>query len=285
MVSQRELIHGSDWDTLIVLDACRYDAFKEAHGRYLGKGELRKVRSDGSSTGEWLFRTFPKRYDLTYISTNPYVNSYGIPLAKCNPEYPYDWNAREHFTRIIDAWDLRWNDELETVMPGDVNELYLSLEDKDRTIIHYMQPHLPYLSLGALGSFSTMKRRAGSEKEDRDALKEAIDKVMVVVEDNLKRYIGTENLWKVKRNLHIRSRSGYESAWRAAGGTERLMYYYKDNLKIVLKSVSELLEHLEGKTVITADHGEAFGENDVWFHADGKSETILLEVPWYEIVR
>lgn len=38
---------------------------------------------------------------------------------------------------------------------------------------------------------------------------------------------------------------------------------YTDNLKIVLKAVSQLLQEIEGNIVITADHGEAFGEQGV----------------------
>lgn len=35
--SQKRLIHETDWDTLIVLDACRYGYFKEVYGYTIQK--------------------------------------------------------------------------------------------------------------------------------------------------------------------------------------------------------------------------------------------------------
>lgn len=50
---------AEDWDLLIVLDACRFDSFRDAFNRYF-EGELREVRSRGSCTPEW-FRCGPSR--------------------------------------------------------------------------------------------------------------------------------------------------------------------------------------------------------------------------------
>ncbi len=283
MQSQKELIEKGDWDVILVLDACRYDYFEEFHQDYLPEGDLFKVRSEGSSTGEWLYKTFPGKYDMTYISTNPYVNGYGIPISKCNPDYEYDWNGRDHFSRIIDAWDKRWNDELETVLPQDLNDIFLNSNIENQTIVHYMQPHLPYLNLGNFGSFDTMRKRAGDEEEEKDDFKETIDKIMVIFEDRFEEIFGKQELWKIKKILKLRARSGYERTWRAAGGEEGLREYYKDNLQIVLKKAAELVENIDGKVVITSDHGEAFGEKDLWFHKLETHESILTEVPWYEI--
>lgn len=77
LIKQRKFIHGEDWDILIILDACRYDVFEKVHGTYLD-GELKKVRSEGSETREWLKKTWVDKYDLSYYSANPYVNSLGV---------------------------------------------------------------------------------------------------------------------------------------------------------------------------------------------------------------
>ena len=283
MKSQKELIEKGDWDTLILLDACRFDSFKNIYKNYFSDGNLRKVRSEGSSTGEWLYKTFPRKYDFTYLSTNPYINSYGIPLSKCNPDYKYDWNAVDHFTDIIDVWDERWNDDLETVLPKDVNEIYIKRDIEGRTLIHYMQPHLPYLSLGNFGSFDVMKTRARDEEESTENLKEALDKVLVIFEEKFEKIIGTHRMWELKKMYNLRARSGYERTWRAAGGVRGLKKYYMDNLNIVLKNVIDLIGNLDGKIVITSDHGEAFGENGIWFHELERDEPILIEVPWFEL--
>ena len=283
MLSQKELIHEGGWDVLLILDACRYDSFKRTYEEFLPEGELLKVRSEGSSTGEWLYKTFPDMYDMTYVSTNPYVNSYGIPLSKCNPDYKFDWKAVDHFSHIVDAWEMRWHEGLETVLPDDVNEIYLGSDRKDKSIVHYMQPHLPYINLGNFGSFDTMKRRAKDEGEGESDLEETIDKIMVIFEQKIGEFFGKGELWEMKKMFGIRPRSGYEKTWRAASGKKGLERYYQDNLEIVLESVSELIEDLNGKIVVTSDHGEAFGENGIWFHKLKRSDPVLLEVPWYEI--
>lgn len=54
------------------------------------------------------------------------------------------------------------------------------------------------------------------------------------------------------------------------------------NLKLVLKEVESLIGHLDGKIVITSDHGEMLGERPLFkqLFFDYKK---LVEVPWLEI--
>lgn len=62
---------------------------------------------------------------------------------------------------------------------------------------------------------------------------------------------------------------------------------YLETLKLVLEEVRELLEYFEGRTVVSADHGELLGE---WLipgifrkydHPEGYHVDELLEVPWH----
>jgi len=67
-----------------------------------------------------------------------------------------------------------------------------------------------------------------------------------------------------------------------------LMQAYKDNLKRVLLVVERLIKELLGKTVITSDHGEAFGEKIKFFPIkiyghSGPRIKGLIEVPWLVI--
>jgi len=277
MISQKRLIEKGTWDDLIILDACRYDTLEKVYREYFPERELKKVRSVGSSTGEWLVKTFQKKYDLTYFSTNPYVNSVGIALSRANEIYPWDWKASDHFSRIIDVWEKKWNEELETVLPGDLNDIVLEKRDGGRNIIHYMQPHQPYISLGSYGSW----------KEARDRTKGGsgggVGGLMRSIEGGVEMTLGKEFLWKTKKALKMKPITGQEKTWRAAGGTEGLIGYYEDNLHKVLEKVVELLDHLEGRTIITADHGEAFGEEGVWFHELETHIPVLMEVPWLEV--
>jgi hypothetical protein len=66
-------------------------------------------------------------------------------------------------------------------------------------------------------------------------------------------------------------------------GTQKIKEHYIENLKIALKNVAWLVEQLDGKIIITSDHGEALGENGLWGHAPKKDLPVLKTVPWFEV--
>ncbi|ELZ86144.1 hypothetical protein C453_10013 [Haloferax elongans ATCC BAA-1513] len=81
-----------------------------------------------------------------------------------------------------------------------------------------------------------------------------------------------------------------DGEWRAAPfllqdgevTRERLVESYKANLRCVLDEVELLLENVDAETVVvTADHGEAFGEFGVYEHPFGMPFDVLRTVPWY----
>ena len=123
------------WDYLIILDACRYDYFESLYKEFFD-GDLEKRISLGSNTIEWCLESFKGYYpDVIYISGNPYINSkVGIK----------GFNARRNFYKVIDVWDFGWDNELSTVPPWNINKYALKYIDK-KMIIHYMQPHGPYI--------------------------------------------------------------------------------------------------------------------------------------------
>jgi hypothetical protein len=58
---------------------------------------------------------------------------------------------------------------------------------------------------------------------------------------------------------------------------------YRENLELVLPEVERLLDGLVGKSVVTSDHGNSFGELSVYGHPGGVYLTSLVKVPWLEI--
>lgn len=67
-------------------------------------------------------------------------------------------------------------------------------------------------------------------------------------------------------------------------GEIELRAMYLDNLKRVMRVVrEEILPRFE-KVFITSDHGEGFGENDIYGHDAGIRTPELLEVPWFSHV-
>ena len=62
---------------------------------------------------------------------------------------------------------------------------------------------------------------------------------------------------------------------------------YKENLKIVLSHAAELVKDFPGRTVITSDHGETFGDRPgilypfrVYGHPRHRHVKPLVVVPW-----
>ena len=275
----------SGWDYAIVLDACRYDVFRDVYEDYLD-GSLEKRTSVASSTPEWASKTFTDEHDLAYFSGNPFINDLGIPLneLKWGASSGYEWTATDHITNIIDVWQSGWDDDLETVPPDSLNEAFYAnrdaVETAERTVIHYMQPHAPYLSRGKGQKLKQIQKgikRQGERdtQSDDGAVSSAVGTVRQKVEGTLD---GVELAQKVGLWLELGPRAVLKDGTRGAA-----MKLYEENLRIAMESVVDLVEDLDGKVVVTADHGEAFGEEGVWEHHIETHIPPLMEVPWLEV--
>lgn len=61
---------------------------------------------------------------------------------------------------------------------------------------------------------------------------------------------------------------------------EKVIKAYTECLEQTFEIVDDLIEDLSGKTVITADHGEFLGENNLYGHLYGVKTEELRKVPW-----
>lgn len=235
-------ITDMSWDTLIVLDGCRFDVFAKYNNI---PGKLVKTISVASCTWNWAAKNFRDKQmkDVVYISANPFISYF----------YLHKTIGHIPFYKIVEVWKDGWNDELKTVHPSIVNLATLkslALHPKKRHIIHYMQPHHPFI-----GSLRII---------DTDA---------VPLRDE---FIGREGLRNKKLDAFKMARKGLldiETIWRA----------YIFNLKLALRYVKKLLPALDGKVCITSDHGNAFGTYGVFYgHPENAFLPGLIEVPWLE---
>jgi len=276
----------SDWDYAIVLDACRYDVFSDVYDDYF-EGTVEKRRSLGSSTPEWAFRTLDGDHDMAYFSGNPFINSLGIPLneLKWGASCDYEWTATDHLGTIVDVWQEGWDDSLGTVPPDSLAESFFDhreqVEQHERTVLHYMQPHAPFLGHGDGGKLTTIqkgiKEQGESESDDDEGslLAPVGERVRPVVESALER-----SSLAMKAGLWLE----LDTADVLSNGTrETVMQYHEENLRIALESIVDLVEDLDGDVVVTADHGEAFGEQGIWEHHIETHIPPLVEVPWLEL--
>ncbi|MFP4217249.1 MAG: hypothetical protein ACLFR6_00140 [Salinarchaeum sp.] len=272
----------SDWDYAIVLDACRYDVFSEVYDEYLD-GDLEKRWSTGSSTPEWAYRTFTDVHDIAYFSGNPFINNLGIPLneLKWGASCDYEWAASDHISDVYDVWQTGWDDDLETVPPESIVEAYRNnrsaAAEADRVVLHYMQPHAPYLSRGKGQKLKQIQKglKKESEEEDDGPLATVTDAVRPRVEQALE---GSEWAQKIGLMLELDPIDIVRDGTREAA-----MELYEENLRIALESVAEVTDELDGTVIVTADHGEAFGEEGVWEHHIETHIPALMEVPWLEV--
>ena len=222
-----------DWDNLIILDACRFDAFKQANTI---DGRISKKRLKASTTVGFIETQFCNR-DLTdtiYVTANPQIN----------------WESLEDSVRfhdIIHVWKGDgWDEDLQSVPPGtmvDSAVQALSNYPEKRLIIHFLQPHCPFI-----GQFGQNK----------------------LPDSNL-------DFWPrvVKGEVEVSDAD--------------LLKAYHENLEIVLRAVTELVESLRGKTIVTADHGQIIGTrtSPIPIREYGHPRTTyideLVTVPWLEL--
>jgi hypothetical protein len=129
-----DIFAHEDWDNLIILDACRYDAFKD---QITMDGTLEKRASRGGMSPEFVRGNFSNKrlYDVVYISANEW-------FAQLQDEI----NAEVHqFVNLqIDHLDLADV----SVRPETVTKQALRIAEEypdKRLIVHYMQPHQPYI--------------------------------------------------------------------------------------------------------------------------------------------
>lgn len=279
-----QLFLESDWDTCVILDACRYDVFEDVYDEYL-EGTLEKRRSPGSATPEWAYKTFTGVHDIAYFSGNPFINSSEIPLtdfkwgASCN----YDWIATDHISEVIDVWRHGWDDECGTVPPENIATSYRkhasATERHDRTVLHYMQPHAPFLTQETEGKLSRIKQGIARQNDRANTTLSPLSTIGDTVRPYVEHVLGQSTL-AMKAGIWMEL--GLADIW-GDNTREATLAYHEENLRIVLESVAELLPELDGEVVVTADHGEAFGEHGVWEHHIETHIPPLVEIPWLKI--
>ncbi|RLM56995.1 hypothetical protein DVK02_04120 [Halobellus sp. Atlit-31R] len=275
----------SDWDYCLVLDACRYDVFAAVYDEYLD-GTVEKRRSVGSSTPEWASRTFTDHHDIAYFSGNPFINDLGIPLneLKWGASCDYEWTANEHISDVVDVWKHGWDEDLGTVPPESLGQ---SLDDhrdlvarNDRTVLHYMQPHAPYLSRGAGQKLKQIQKGIRRQEEAVENGATDDDGAIASLGQSLRPRIesvleGSELAQKAGLWLELDPTELVQNGTREAA-----LELHEENLRIALDVIADLIPALDGTVVVTADHGEAFGEEGVWEHHIETHIPPLVEVPW-----
>lgn len=161
-------IWDREWDVLLIVDAARYDIYREVTGR--GK----RFWSVGSSSREWMRRTFDDAYTNEMVAT-AYVTA--------NP-YSRDYAPTEQLADVQEVWRTDWDSDIGTVPPDPVTDRIIQIARSGRfgrVIGHYMQPHFPFIGSESFAKMSLENFQEGTETNPWDQVREgAVDPAVVI---------------------------------------------------------------------------------------------------------
>lgn len=155
-------IYTREWDVLLVLDGCRVDALRAVASEYEWLGPIDSIWSVGSASHEWTSKTFtedhkPEIADTALITANPFAkkvfddenyppHSYSIPIDISN------WSTVASEDFAYTEWCFQQIHGYEDLFPTqparhmtDRGIIASRNLDVDHLILHYFQPHRPFI--------------------------------------------------------------------------------------------------------------------------------------------
>ena len=263
-MKQADLIHNTGWKFLVVLDACTYKPFNKLY-------PCKKTISPATWTLEWLNKMWPDYYDdIVYISGNIYCLNQSITKHhRYGGRYSYE--GSKHFFKVVEVCNKGWSKKYGTVLPIEINKAfsreYLRNPQK-RFILHYMQPHRPYITLDGKEKKKTVTQRMSKHMGGKSGR----HRLMGYIPERFKWVIGDAIGKEQPPYAYVWMKEGYPGLRRV----------YSDEIKNVMDKVAMLTESIDGKWVITADHGERITHPLLDGHG-GRRDKDVIEVPWLEV--
>lgn len=241
---------ADEWDVLVVLDSCRADILRESLPM-LPSGRFSTIRSVGSITTEWLSRTFTPEH-------TEHINE--TALVSSTPHTRTVFHDRRITTQKKSPGPLPFPTS-KSVYPSafdEFDELWKTETDDSGCV----PPR-------AVTDAAINHYRSGAERMVVHYLQphEPFLAGPVKGDGVLER---RENVWDAMKE----GRVSHQDVWQS----------YRLTLETVLAEVSLLLENIDGRVVITSDHGNAFGEFGVYGHPFGCPLPSVRRVPWLSVM-
>jgi len=229
-------IYEKEWDVLIVLDACRADLFVEVADEYDYAESVETTTSMGSRSNEWMRENFASEFDeqiseTALITGNPFSESVVDP---------------SRFKLFDQVWKYAWDDELGTIRPEPITDRAIDVGRElrpDKMILHYMQPHFPFIPFPEMHPGMDLSNFAE---------------------------MSTGDVWTQLEQGEFEK----DEVWNAYRANLR---HILDQLELLLSNLD--YNHV----VMTADHGNALGEYGFYGHPEGIPLPCLREVPWCSV--
>jgi hypothetical protein len=243
-------LRDSNQYALIVLDALRYDYAREILPMYLN-GTLTCAWSAAHDTFQYGNRCWGDRvYDeVTYVSGAVPLNSEETEFDNEHFNRLYgDFVPRDNLPGLIDAWKDCWDTSLGTVPADALTDYARDYQDADQLVVHYFQPHAPYIGReGLLGHTDSTDAEPNTG--------EPVDKPLW---DSIKEGETTVN---------------------------RLQAAYRANVHVAAREAARFIQSLDDRRVVVmADHGELLADygTDAVSHPRVPYPEIR-RVPWFEV--
>lgn len=226
-------IYDTEWDILIILDACRVDLMKEVADEYDFLNGIDKVPSAGSSSGEWMRQTFVDEY-ADEIRRTAYItgNAWSDKVLSASD-----------FFMLDEVWKYSWDFDIGTIPARRLTDRAIQVgreHSPDRMIVHYMQPHHPYIPEPDLGTNPVLDPH---DQDDR----------IPIWDDIRAGDVDPDRVWNAYR--------------------ENLRYVL-DDVELLLENIDA------DRVLITSDHGNLFGEFGLWSHMKNVPIPQVKKVPW-----
>lgn len=243
-------VYEQDWDALILLDTCRVDALREVADEYeFLPDNIGQLRSVGSHSREWVVNTFTEEY-AEEVSQTAYIT------ANANAKYALeDWRPPEELANVPawTNWQTVSSDSLLHIdhvwMHGDHigHVIPETVTDRAIAVARNKKPNRLIVHYSQPHEPYAAQIRRG----EKDELEE----------------------WEESPFDYLIGGGSFDRVWNS----------YLENLRYVLDSVELLLKNIDApKTIISADHGEAFGEWGFYAHQIGTLVPEVRSVPWAE---
>jgi hypothetical protein len=249
-------VFDKEWDMLIILDTCRVDALKEIKDEYSFIQDIGRIRSVGGSSPEWIARTFDKNH-VRQVENTTYISANGFAERVLKDRY-----QSRSLTPLHRSLSL-----VSTVTQEAVGD------------VEYVFDHEPVGENGPRGhkqgatppEYVTDKAIEYNRKDGSNRL--------------ILHYHQPHSPWTANALADDRRLRQYENDWwtylTKTEDVETVWESYLSDLRYVLDDVETLLENVDAdKVIISADHGEAFGEYGILGHKIGSLHPKIRMVPW-----